>query len=111
MVGLDAMLRRWAQDLLRPFDERLRNIEQLLRNGPSTNTSEFLTVNEVARCSSVSVGTVRRWIREGKLASCQAGRSLRVKRCDLELFMSRSAPKVEGVIDFKARASQIVGND
>ena len=68
---------------------------------------EYLTVSEASRLFVVTEGTVRRWIREGKLASSRAGRAVRLKREDLEQFMS-SRTSVEGVIDFKTRAAEIV---
>lgn len=107
---IDGGIRRLLEEALRPIEEKLKNIQNRLEEGP-LRPVQFLTIKDVASLMNVAPGTVRRWIRDGKLASCQAGRSPRVKRCDLDLFMSRSAPEVDGVIDFKARAAEILGDD
>jgi excisionase family DNA binding protein len=107
---IDAALRRLLGEALVPIEEKLGKIEKQL--GETTQSAvEYLSTKEVAAAAGVAQGTVRRWIREGKLRSCQAGRSVRVKRSDLENFMCRGVPDVEGLIDFKARAAELLGDD
>lgn len=48
---------------------------------------EYLSTAEAARLAGVAAGTVRRWIREGRLAEHRAGRVVRVRRADLEAFL------------------------
>lgn len=52
---------------------------------------DYLTVNAAAEFASVATGTVRRWVREGLIAEHRAGRSLRVKRADLERLLAAPA--------------------
>jgi excisionase family DNA binding protein len=49
---------------------------------------EFVSAAEAARIASVSSQTIRAWIRSGKLATYKAGRVLRVKRTELEDFLT-----------------------
>lgn len=45
---------------------------------------EYLSTRRAAAFAEVAPGTVRRWIREGRLVGHKAGRVVRVKRSDLE---------------------------
>lgn len=49
---------------------------------------EFYTVQEVAAKTGVSIATVRRWIKSGKLDSTQAGHIFRVSPEQLAAFMN-----------------------
>jgi excisionase family DNA binding protein len=49
---------------------------------------EFVSAAEAAKIASVSSQTIRAWIRSGKLATYKAGRVLRVKRTELEEFLT-----------------------
>ena len=59
---------------------------------------ELLTVEGVARICKVHEGTVRRQIASGKLRSVRVGRSVRVRRQDLDAYLS---PAVEEVTDLR----------
>lgn len=49
---------------------------------------ELLTVYEVASILKAKPGTVRNWIREGKLKAYKAGKRLwRVRQVDLQFFL------------------------
>lgn len=52
---------------------------------------DYLTVGAAAELASVAPGTVRRWVREGQLTEHRAGRTLRVKRRDLERLLAAPA--------------------
>jgi excisionase family DNA binding protein len=58
---------------------------------PSMTTKEtqecLLTPEEVARRLNVSLVTVGRWLREGKLKGVKAGRQWRVRENDLQKFL------------------------
>lgn len=47
----------------------------------------LLTPEDVARRLNVSLVTVGRWLREGKLKGVKAGRQWRVKENDLQEFL------------------------
>lgn len=77
------------------FDAQLRALiaevvrEELAR--AAARPEEYLSTREAADTARVAPGTVRRWIREGRLTGQHAGRTIRVKRSDLEAFL-RSGP-------------------
>ena len=52
-----------------------------------TNPSEYLTTAEAATHARVEQGTIRRWIRAGRLTGHRSGRKLVVRRADLERLM------------------------
>ncbi|HEX4420549.1 MAG TPA: helix-turn-helix domain-containing protein [Kofleriaceae bacterium] len=53
----------------------------------ATQRDEFLTTAHAAEVAKVAQGTIRRWIRAGRLTSQRAGRELRVLRSDLAALM------------------------
>jgi excisionase family DNA binding protein len=53
-------------------------------------TVELLTVNETASTLRVSVGTIRSWVRNRKIAHCKIGSLVRFRRSDLDDFIKRS---------------------
>lgn len=62
--------------------------------------SEFLTVEDVARIARVTVRTVNRWCRDGRLKAARVGRRWLIKRAALaELLDSPLLP--EGDSDAK----------
>jgi excisionase family DNA binding protein len=68
---------------------------------------EFLSVGEVARRLQISEETVRRWVREGQLASIRVGRQFRIYPHDLERFLARGtrADTTEGGVWDSGRQS------
>lgn len=48
----------------------------------------FYTVKEIATMLKVHEGTVRRWIRKGKLATVRVGDSLRVQEAEFVRFVN-----------------------
>lgn len=50
----------------------------------------LLTVERAAFLASVSEATIRRAIRDGRLASIRIGRSVRIRPDDLEAFLAPS---------------------
>lgn len=55
----------------------------------ATRADEFLSTSAAARVAEVTPGTIRRWIKEDKLARYQAGRELRISRANLETLLKR----------------------
>ncbi len=49
--------------------------------------SEWLTVEDIANDLSVSIETVRNWIRRKKLTAYRVGRDYRIKRADYTRFL------------------------
>ena len=52
--------------------------------------NDILTIEEVADILRVSTVTVRKLIREGKLKSFRVGLQIRIKRVDLDRYISSS---------------------
>jgi excisionase family DNA binding protein len=54
----------------------------------ATNTEELLPLPEAAERLGVSIYTVRRWIKDGKLRAFRPGKEYRVREADLEEFLA-----------------------
>jgi len=54
-----------------------------------TAEHEYLLIDEMATLARTSVGTVRAWLRTGRLPSVKPGRHRLVRKADLEAFMTR----------------------
>jgi excisionase family DNA binding protein len=79
--------------------------------GPLRNAEDaYLSVAKAARVADVAAGTVRTWIRSGRLTSKRAGRVLRVSRSELERFMSGS-PTGPRALDIKQRVARRIESD
>ncbi len=53
-------------------------------------TPAFYTVEEVAEQLGVSLATIRRAIRDGRLATYRFGRAVRITADDLEIFLTKT---------------------
>jgi excisionase family DNA binding protein len=60
-------------------------------------------VTGLEEVASVAEGTIRRWIREGKLVGHKAGRVVRVKRADLEALLRAGGRRDEASPEELAR--------
>ena len=71
------------------LEQLVRSIvrDELAKAKPANDVTEFLSTTEAAEFASVAPGTIRRWIREGKLRDHRAGRLVRVLRTDLEKLL------------------------
>jgi len=77
-------------DALRPMIAELVRVEvaRVLAKRERTDGEGFMsTTDAAAYAGGVALGTVRRWIREGKLPAHHAGRHLRVRRADLDALL------------------------
>ena len=60
------------------------------RNGATSNSDEgYLSIARAAKFAGVAPGTLRRWIRAGRLTARRAGRVLRISRNEIEDFLAR----------------------
>ena len=57
---------------------------------PIAQKYDFLTVREVADCLRFSGMTVYRLIESGKLPATKIGRSFRIQRADLEVYIQNN---------------------
>jgi excisionase family DNA binding protein len=80
-VTLESGLRAMIAEIVR--EELARALAELAR------PDEYLSPRRAAQLADVAPATIRRWIREGRLASTSAGRAIRVCRSELERFLRR----------------------
>lgn len=84
------------------LDDTLRAVireivgEELARANRSAASTPavHLSTRDAAQHAGVAMGTIRRWIRDGKLREMRAGRHLRVRRADVDALLrgERAAP-------------------
>ncbi|MCA9679733.1 MAG: helix-turn-helix domain-containing protein [Myxococcales bacterium] len=81
------MLRGVVRDELRAAlnDQRGAPLRQLAAG------DAYLSITKAARLADVAPGTIRTWIRRGRLPAKRAGRVFRIGRADLEAFLTRCA--------------------
>ena len=60
-----------------------------------TARDEMLTTREAADIARVAVGSIRRWVRQGRLQRHRVGRTLRVSRAELERLLRDPGPDRE----------------
>lgn len=53
---------------------------------------DYLSTHDAAELADVAVGTIRRWVRAGKLRDHRAGRRVRVSRADLHRLLREGVP-------------------
>jgi excisionase family DNA binding protein len=78
------------------FEHELRKlIERIVDERVAARLAElqprndaYLTTAEAAKLAGIHADTIRRWIREGRLAEHRAGRVVRVRRDELERLLS-----------------------
>lgn len=101
MTGFAESLRDLVRDVVR--EELARALTE--RDAPA----EYLTVAQAATVARVARGTIRRWVREGRIAEYRAGRVVRVRRDELDRLMrgQRRAngltPEQQADLDFEGR--------
>lgn len=52
--------------------------------------STFLTLSEFARETQLSLGGVRKYVREGRISTVHIGRSVRIPRSELDRLLAQS---------------------
>ena len=70
---------------------------------------EYLTIREVRDLLKVSDRTVRRWIERGNLPALKIGRSVRIRRADIDRPAEAHSPlpETKGQLAVLARARQL----
>ena len=78
---------------------------------PLAADDEFLTVGDVAERLRVHPQTVRSWIAGGELRAIKIGRTVRIRRSDLEEALERAsvAPAVRGLASETPQTSSAPG--
>ena len=77
--------------------------------GPSAGSDDgFVSVTKAARVADVAPGTIRAWIRQGRLTAQHAGRVLRISRRELAQFMA-GAPTGPSGAETERRAAHLFG--
>ena len=62
--------------------------EMAVARPATSDATSHLSTRAAAIHAGVAMGTIRRWIRDGKLREHRAGRHLRVRRTDLEALLA-----------------------
>ncbi len=100
MSALEEVIRGIVRD-----EVRAAVAEVMTRNRAAPVTdSGYLSISGAARFASVAPGTLRRWIRTGRLPVRRAGRVYRIARAELEAFLERDGRSA----DMVAKARSIV---
>jgi excisionase family DNA binding protein len=60
--------------------------------GKNAEPDEYLSTFAAADFAKVAPGTIRRWVKRGKLRDHRAGRLMRIRRSDLERLLRDGAP-------------------
>lgn len=79
-----------ATNLVDTLRSMVREIvrEELASEKPkASDPTGHLSTRAAAQHAGVAMGTIRRWIRDGKLRELRAGRHLRVRRCDIDALL------------------------
>jgi len=103
--AVDQAIRDAVREVVR--EELNTIIGRLGRQGgppsPAERVSEYLSIGEGAELVNVHPATLRTWIKDGRLIGHRAGRHHRIKRSELESFMTQlgGAPSLD--LDRRAR--------
>ena len=88
--ALEEVFRQSLREIVR---EELRAV--MAEQGGSTPTRNagdtYLSIAKAAQFADVAPGTLRRWIRTGRLSARRAGRVHRISCAELETFLTRGA--------------------
>jgi excisionase family DNA binding protein len=89
MSAIEDMLQRLVTKAMEDVVERRLLPLMSERIASLTAPAEWLKIGEAARHAGVADDTVRDWIQRGDLPEYRAGRHLRVRRDELDRFLSR----------------------
>ena len=104
-LGLEEGLRALVRDEVRGVvREELQLVVE--DRGARNGNDAYLSIAKAAHVADVAPGTVRTWIRSGRIESRRAGRVLRVSRAELERFLAQE-PTEPAQKAIRRRADQI----
>jgi excisionase family DNA binding protein len=94
---IEETLRRIVREVVREevrtaLDERAHTSQR--NSNRSGADDKYLSLSRAAKLADVAPGTLRRWIKEGRIPSQRAGRVYRLSRSDLETFLKSGQPAV-----------------
>jgi excisionase family DNA binding protein len=78
VTSLDELVRRLVRE----------EVARQLAEHRAASVPTWLTVAEAATLARVAAGSVRRWIREGRLPATGSGRLLRIQVADLDRLLA-----------------------
>lgn len=87
---IDTLVARRVREELSAFERRIVELVKPVQGG------DYLTPGEAAKVASVHVDTVRLWLKSGKLPKHHAGGRMRIRREDLDRFLSSGPSGPEG---------------
>src|SRR5690349_18867061 len=107
-MSIELALRNIVRDVIREELSRFMREEFVAASAPkpSNDSGEFLSLHEAANVVHVHPATLRGWVNSGRLRGYRAGRHHRVKRAELETFMT-TLPRSTECVDIDSRASRL----
>jgi len=72
-----------------------------LKSAPAPANDEYLSTSDAAQIARVTTGTIRRWVREKTLTKYGKGARVRIRRDELEEYLSSTT--VEATPEDRAR--------
>ena len=92
-MSVEAELRAIVRDEVRAIvREELRSVIGGRSNSEAAGAAEFMSVAEAAKLIGISAGTIRTWIKDGRLVALHAGRKIRLRRTDVVGALDRGQP-------------------
>lgn len=76
---------------------RIVRVEVAKALAGATQPDDYLSTAAAGTFAAVAPGTIRRWIREGRLVGHRAGRMVRVRRAELERLLGEGARRATGL--------------
>lgn len=91
-ITFEDMMRSIVRDVVREEIHKAL-ATTVTRNGRADADGDgFMSIAKAAAFADIAPGTLRRWIREGRVTATRAGRDLRVTRAELMRFLSSGGP-------------------
>lgn len=81
-------------------------LQEALAAEPANSNGEYVSTRKAAAIAGVQPATIRRWISDGRLTECRAGRHIRVRVGDLRACIEKQ--EAPGVIDLEMRARELL---